>query len=569
MLSNPNDAFAVALVDALHGLGVTDVCLSPGSRNTPVTLAFAGHDGIRDWIHHDERSAGFFAIGLARASGRAVALVCTSGTAAVEYHAAVVEAAQSRVPLLILTADRPPELRDVGAPQAIDQIKLYGDAVKWFHQGAPPDEAAVSHAPHLAARAWGIATEDPAGPVHLNLPFREPLHGAPSATSVEPVQRYVTSSLPTVGAAASVPDEAAAAAMTDLVTGRRAMFVAGALPAGAAAHIDRLAVSLNAAVVADPQSGLRFGPRSSAVIAAADLLAGAGALDLDPPEVVVRWGALPTSKPVWRWLAEHSEVPQVVVDKTGRDPLRSASLIVRSDPASTAQCLAEPAPAPPDWMERWLDRDRAAIALVDEILDTTPFPNEPLIATTIAAAAPPGAALFAGSSMPIRDVDAFAAPRAEPLTVFANRGTNGIDGSISTALGVAATGVATVAHVGDVAALHDVGALATAVRLRVPLTIVVVHNDGGGIFELLPQADPRTVDPARFERVFGTPHGTDFVAIAGAFGLDAYDVKHADDLAAHVATASPKLVQVRTDRKAIAALRLRITNAIRDLIRSP
>ncbi len=564
MRFSANVPFAAALADALSRLGVTDVCLSPGSRNTPLTLAFAAHDGLRDWIHHDERSAGFFALGLARASGRAVAIVSTSGTAAAEYHPAVVEAALSRVPLLVLTADRPPELRDVGAPQTIDQIKLYGDAVKWFHHGAPPGPAEVAHAPHLAAHAWGTAMEPPAGPVHLNLAFREPLLDAmPSMT--------VPATPPVVATGAAAPDSATIGQVGDLIAGRRTLFVAGLVPTGAAEEIDRLAAAVNAVVVADPQSGLRSGSPTATVLSSGDLLAAAGALDVDPPAVVVRWGALPTSKPVWRWLEDHPETPQILIDAGAhRDPLASASMIVRSDPALTAAALGEPAPGPQDWVVRWAQWDHDATAAVAKSLRTVPFPNEPQIARTVVAAAPDGSALFAGSSMPIRDVDAFAARAASGVDIFANRGANGIDGSLSTALGIAASGRPAIALVGDVAALHDVGALATAARLDLPLTVVVVHNDGGGIFHLLPQADPGHVDPAVFERTFGTPHGTDFVAVAGAFGLAARRLGSAEELHQAIAgNQGPQLLELRTSRAEIAPLRRRIVSAVRDALSPP
>lgn len=546
-----NAAFAGSLVAALGDLGLAGACLSPGSRSTPLTLAFAGQTAIPVWVHHDERSAGFFAIGLARATGRPVALVCTSGTAAAEYHPAVAEAAASRVPLLVLTADRPAELRDVGAPQTIDQIKLYGETVKWFHHGEPPTPATVAGAPHLAAHAWGEAVDAPAGPVHLNLPFREPLLDEPSTTSA-----ITVAGAPAVDIGVAAPTPGAVAALAEALSRRRVLYVAGALPPDAAPAIHEAAVRNGAVTFADPQSGLRFGPLAGSVVASADLLAAAGALDLDPPEVVVRWGALPTSKPVWRWLETHPSIPQFVIDDAGhRDPLGSAHRIVRADPAATAKAIAPHVAAPPEWADGWRDRDGAVQSAVAAALAEQPFPNEPTIARAIMAAAPEGGAVFAGSSMPIRDIDAYAAPRPSAVRVLANRGANGIDGSISTALGVGAGGLRTVALIGDVAALHDVSALGTAARLGAPVTIVVVHNDGGGIFNLLPQADPAAVAPDVFERTFGTPHGTDFVAVARSFGLASHEASTEAELTDLVRSGGAKLVQVRTDRAQIASLR--------------
>lgn len=557
-MPDPNADFSHALAASFAALGLRDVCISPGSRNTPLTLAFADHPELRSWSHHDERSAGFFALGLARASGRPVAVVCTSGTAAVEYHPAVVEALQSGVPLLVLTADRPPELRDVGAPQAIDQVKLYGDHVKWSHTAAPPDAAAISAAPALAAHAWGECIESPAGPVHLNLPYREPL--VPEL-GWSPGPSPVAASA--VIAGNRVPGDPAIAKLDRILAGRKALFVVGSVPRGSADVLDALAAALDAVVFADPQSGLRSGERVSAVVAAADLLTATGALDADPPDVVVRWGALPTSKPVWHWLEMHPRTLQVLVDPGAqRDPLRSASLVVRADVAPTAARIHTPG-GPPEWADGWRARDAAAQAAIETALAAEAFPTEPAVARTVAAAAPADGFLFAGSSMPIRDLDAFAAPRPARSTVLANRGTNGIDGSISTALGIAATGRPTVALIGDVAALYDLGALATMRRLDLPLTLVIVHNDGGGIFELLSQADPERIDRELFERHIATPHGTDFVAVAQALGVVAHRTADADELARLVSGgAGPVVVEVRTERSELAAVHTRLREAV-------
>ncbi|HSF85926.1 MAG TPA: 2-succinyl-5-enolpyruvyl-6-hydroxy-3-cyclohexene-1-carboxylic-acid synthase [Acidimicrobiia bacterium] len=571
MVSNANTAFAAALAAALADLGLTDVCVSPGSRNTPLTLAFAARDDLTCWVHHDERGAGFFGLGLARASRRPVALVCTSGTAATEYFPAITEALQTGAPLIVITADRPPELRDVGAPQTIDQIDLYGNKVKWFHHGAPPDLAAAALAPDLAAHAWGEAMGGVPGPVHLNLPFREPLVTATVDDAALDEGARVDASTPTpmVRPARVVPPDDDVAEIARALAGRRALFVVGHVEGDAPDAIAGLARSAGAAVFVDPQSGLRAGPNTPATVPYADLLAAAGALDRLTPEIVVRWGSLPTSKATWRWLDNHRDVPQLLIDPRGRDPLGSCRWIVRADPGAMAAAIRPAARAPSDWMSQWSALGSAAADAVRNELTSSAFPNEPAIAATVFASAPQGAALFAGSSMPIRDIDTFAAQRQAPLSIYANRGANGIDGSVSTAAGIAASGRPTVALIGDVAALHDVGALATVARMGLPLTTVVVHNDGGGIFSLLQQADPSVVEPMTFERFFGTPHGTDFVAVAEAFGLKARSVTGREELAELVgATGSaPLLIQVHTERQAIVPLRNAAVAAVRDAIR--
>ncbi len=557
-----NAQFSAALIGALAALGLRDVCISPGSRNTPLTAACVEAD-LRTWVHHDERSAAFFAVGLAHGSARPVALVCTSGTAAAEYHPAVVEALQSRAPLLVLTADRPPELRDVGAPQAIDQVKLYGSHVKWFHQGAPPDAASVAGASNLAAHAWGEAIESPSGPVHLNLPFRDPLVPEARSDTAPPA-----ATAPRVATGPRTPDASTVTELERMLSDRKVLIVAGALPDTVAADaVDALAAATGAIVFADPQSGLRWGRRTATVVAAADLIAAGGVLDADPPEVIVRFGGLPTSKPVWSWIERHPELPSALIDPGGhRDPLGTARLVVRCDVGATAAAI-EPHAGPAEWAERWRRREANAQSAIGTELAATPFPSEPAIARRVVASVPEEALLFAGSSLPIRQLDAFGGARTSPMRVIANRGANGIDGSISTPLGMAATGRPTVGLVGDVAALHDLGALATMARLALPLTLVVVHNDGGGIFELLPQADPARFDPAVFESHIATPHGTDFTGVAAAMGLPAMKVEDADELSELVsAGGGPLLVQVSTSRTDLADLHERLRRSVRSAV---
>ena len=558
-------AFATALAAALADLGLTAAVISPGSRNTPLTSAFAAQGRIEDWSVLDERSAGFFALGMAKTERRPVALVCTSGTAAAEYHPAVVEADLARVPLLVLTADRPGRLRDVGAPQTIDQVKLYGAAVRWFHQGSTPDASAAATAPDLAAHAWAEAMGVPPGPVHLNLPFDDAL----VAPGDQPIaEREGPGATPRVAAGMMSPAAATVAEICALIGGRRTIAVVGALPEAGARAVCSMAMVLGIPVLADPQSGLRGGHRGT-VLASGDLLATVGLLDRLAPEAVLRFGAAPTSKAITTWLAGQRHLPQVLVDPAGwRDATASASLVVRADPDAVATAVAGAAdPATEDWGTAWNDADAAAQAALDEALAAEPFPSEPAIARTVAASVPEGGLLYVSSSMPIRDLDAFMGAGGEPVPVLANRGANGIDGVISSALGAAAMGRPTTALVGDVAALHDLNALAAAVRLDLPVTMVVVNNDGGGIFSFLPQADVTRFDPVVFERHLGTPHGTSFAAVAAALGMKVERADTAAALATLVAAgAGPVLVELRTDRTENVALhaklRRRITEAL-------
>ena len=558
--SNRNYAFTTAFVEALANLGLLHVCITPGSRNSPLALAFADHPGITDWIHHDERSSAFFALGLANAGRRPVAVVTTSGTAAAELHPAAVEAHLARIPLLLLTADRPPELRGVGAPQAIDQINLFGTAAGWFHDAALPDRQLGRYPVTLAARAWAAALDLPAGPVHINFPFRDPL--APVV-----VPGDAGDSIEAVSPSGYVPgrleiDRVALAEIARAVSGKRTVLLAGPLdrpdfpPAIAA-----LAIRAGLPIVADPLSQLRTGEHDrSRVITTGDPLVRAGRLDRDlTPEVVIRFGAIPTSKALSAWLADHPQTSQMVVDDAGwRDPGASATTFVRSDPTSFAENLVEMIdPAPSEWADIWVQADRAArSALVASVV----FPSEPAVVTALAGAIPDETTLYVGSSMPIRDVDAFFPSLERQVRFLSNRGANGIDGLISSGLGAAAAGRPVVVLSGDLSLLHDLTALGTAARLELPVTVIVVNNDGGGIFHFLPQAS----FPEHFERLLGTPHGTDFQAAAGLFGIEHHLIEDEAAFKTIVGTPTghPRLIEVRTDRAANVAIHEKAWQAV-------
>lgn len=552
-----NAAFSATLIDALLQLGVEHACVSPGSRNTPLSLALAD-SAITDWSHHDERSSAFFALGIARTTGRPVAVVTTSGTAAAELHPALAEAIEGRVPLIAITADRPSRLRGVGAPQTIDQENLFGPSVKLSVDLETPEDATV--APAIAIRLWQAAMTAPAGPVHLNLRFDEPLMPTGPATPTGAIRATAATDHD------PAPQAAAVGAAAAMLAGRRGVIVAGpdhdpTVPAAAAA----LAAVLGWPILADPLSGVRAGNHDlTRVLGASDALGWSGFLEASGVEAVVRFGAIPTSKPIAGWLAAHGDRPQVFIEPAGRrDPAGTAKPILRSGVAATLAALAGAVttPAPTEWLARWRRADAAAAAAIDAVVKAA-FPNEPAIARTVAAALPDPAVLWVASSMPVRDLDAVMSPTARRIRVMANRGANGIDGFLSTALGSAAvSGVPTVALAGDLSVLHDIGALATMARLAIPLTVVAVNNDGGGIFHLLPQAGHR-----HFERHWGTPHGLDLTAIASAFGVPAQRVHSQDRLAELVSNRGPHLIEVRTDREANAELHREIRRRVAEAV---
>ena len=563
-MTAPNLIFCHGLATALADLGIEHVCVSPGSRNTPLIAGFAAEPRIRKWPILDERSAGFFGIGVARATGGPVALICTSGSAAAEYHPAVVEARQSDVPLLVFTADRPPELRNVGAAQTIDQIELYGSSPVLFVDVPPPDGSTTArHGVELAMQVVAAAQAAP-GPVHVNLPFREPLLEAGRVAPSEPV----------VPPPDPEPDSFVLGEVAGRLNGRRGLIIVGrssdpSLPAA----VEGLAHAAGAPVLADPLSGLRFGDPGDLVLGCGDALAAAGVLDEFVADYVIRLGHIPTSKPIWTWLERNPQIPQILAGTGGKDATRSATELLphSSYSAATALARAIDTPAPAEWAESWLELDRVASRAISEELERLPFPNEPAVARVVVDHAPRQASLTVGSSMPIRDVDTFGGKARRQLRLFGNRGTNGIDGVASAAAGAAAAGTQSIALIGDVSMFHDLNTLGTVAQLGLAVTYVVVNNDGGGIFYFLPQARPGLLDPAIFEAYVGTPHGTDFVAVARALGIAAERIETAADLAAALQKepTGPRLYEINTDRSANLEVHRSLAAAVQTALAGP
>lgn len=531
-----NVAVAGAFVDELARVGIRHACICPGSRSTPLALGFADHGAIRVWIHVDERSAAFFALGMARALGEPVALLCSSGTAAANFLPAVVEAFYSRVPLLVLTADRPPELRDTGAPQTIDQIRLYGGHVKWFSDLPTPELTAdlVRHTRTTAARASAVARAAPAGPVHLNFPFREPLLPAAGADSAPVLPTDASGQLAgrpyaTVSAGVPLPDSAVIAQLAaELVATPRGLIVCGPQDDLALAPaVVALAAALGYPILADPLSQVRCGPHDRALVVDsydAFLRDDAVCREL-APEVVLRLGALPTAKPLALFLERFPASRQILIDDGGgwRDAGFRVSDVIHAAPRAVCAGLAGAVAAcrvsaPTDeWACRWLvvaRRTRVGIAAALTGEDET---FEGRVFAELAELLPDGATLFAGNSMPVRDLDTFFPSNERAIRCLANRGANGIDGVVSSALGVAAVSDGPlVLVIGDLSFYHDLNGLLAAKLHGLRATIVVLNNDGGGIFSFLPQAT--AVPPDRFEQLFGTPTGLDFRFAASLYG---------------------------------------------------
>ena len=563
-----------AFVDELVRCGVREACTSPGSRSTPLVLSLARDSRLRATSHLDERSGGFFALGLAKATGVPVVLACTSGTAAANYVPAVIEAHEARVPLIVLTADRPPELRDVGAGQTIDQVKLYGSAAKWYFEvdDHPATPERVRWLRQLACRAVWTASDGRPGPVHLNLALREPLVLDEPLPDAEPggggraggrpwVTRPGRTAPPAPGVAATLADELAARPRALIVAGRAERDPQ--LGAAVAAFADKAALPL----LAEPLSGARRGP---AAIAHYDALLRDPAFGAArTPELVLRIGDLPTSKPLRQWLAGLDALQIVLDPETAwQDPAGAAATLLPGDPRTLVEALAERVERRTRgrfWLEEWTGPDRAAAGAIATTLGADPGLSEPRVAAELGVRLPAEATLVVASSMPVRDVETFFPLRpGRPPRVLSNRGANGIDGTVSTAFGVAAAGEGPVVLlIGDVALLHDLGGLLAARRLGLPLVIVLLDNDGGGIFHFLPVA----TQGEAFEEHVATPHGTDFAHAAALFGLDHVRVAAPEPfraaLDAALASGRPTLIHVRTDREANVTLHRAVWEAVR------
>jgi 2-succinyl-5-enolpyruvyl-6-hydroxy-3-cyclohexene-1-carboxylate synthase len=508
-------AYTAAFVAELVQTGVTDAVVSPGSRSTPMAMVMAEHPGLNVHIHVDERSAAFFALGIAKASGKPVAILCTSGTAAANYFPAVAEANISRIPLIVITSDRPHELRDVGAPQAIDQIHLYGHHVKWFAEMAVPENSdeMLHYVRSVCGRAAATALQAPSGPVHLNFPFREPLIPRINDENVfqlkERPRRYVNVRNGSLTIDKNDLREIAAS----LNEHEKGMIVCGQIEDPAFKEmVLELADRLNFPILADPLSQLRSGSHSTEnVIDAYDTFLRSGeAKDYLKPTIVLRFGSMPVSKALTIFLKENHQAEHLVVDGGGgwRDPAAlSTEMIYCNETIFCQQLLSElKANKNQQYLHKWQALNRLTKENLTAIRDTAEL-SEPRLFYQLAEMLPENANLFVGNSMPIRDLDSFFHNNRKSIRILANRGANGIDGTVSTALGAASVSQQpSYLVLGDLTFFHDLNGLLAAKLYDINMTIIVINNNGGGIFSFLPQAE----HPKHFELLFGTPLDLDF-----------------------------------------------------------
>lgn len=562
-----------AFVEGLLQAGLRHVCFAPGSRSTPLLLALAHQPAIRLWDHLDERAAAYFALGLARALEEPVAMLTTSGTAAANVFPAVVEANLSQVPLVILTADRPPELRDSGAPQTIDQVRLFGPHVKWFAEVPVPDPSPlVSRAAYtLARRAVSYTKAFPPGPIHLNLPYREPL-------------------IPRFGQGARMPEgqvrmptpEPSGEELGDLAeilaASPRGLIVTGPQPDPAlAVPLIALASRLGYPILADPLSQVRAGPHlNPLVLDTYDvLLRDAELVSELRPDLVIRLGAVPTSKPLQLALERWDEALHVVLaGGNWPDPFHRANWVVQGPLRVVVEGLAKAvgycSPVPErSWQVGWVTLNQLARRALADQLEQVSELFEGRVFAELAQLLPSGAALFVGNSMPVRDLESFFPAISKTLRILANRGANGIDGVTSTALGVAAAHPGpTVLVTGDLSFYHDLTGLLAARRHRLRATIVLLNNDGGGIFSFLPQAKEVGEE---FEFLFGTPHGLNFAHAAALFGLHWVEADSWPTFRAAFADALENdrvtVIELRTDRQRNRELHDLVWQAVAQAIR--
>jgi 2-succinyl-5-enolpyruvyl-6-hydroxy-3-cyclohexene-1-carboxylate synthase len=576
--TNRNTALASAMVEELARCGMRHAAIAPGSRSTPLALALWRHPAIDARVLVDERCAGFFALGAAQAEGRPAAVLCTSGSAAANLHPAIVEANEAGVPLIALTADRPPELRGIGAGQTIDQLKLYGSAVRWFcelgtHEA---DDPGLLHFRSVACRAYAAARGEPRpGPVHLNVPWREPLAPEPREGDVT-----ASSTLALEGrgdrpltAVASDPPAPAAALLDELAdrlgAARRGLILTGRQPDPALAEpVVALSRAAGYPILAEPTSQIRLGAHDRELVMwAYDPIARARPDHLEP-ELVVRFGDMPTSKALRQWLGSLDGLRQVVVDPAfgWNEPSLRAESVVRADAALFATGIAErlgrsggETGNASAWAAAWSGAADVAAAAVEAELARTERPTEPGVHAALGRLYADGDLVYTASSMPIRDQESFVAPSPARARFLCNRGANGIDGLISSALGAAgASGAPTWVLVGDLGLYHDMNSLAVLREIETPVRIVVLDNDGGGIFEFLPQAG--SVEREEFEALLGTPLGLETERVAAVYGIEHRRIEELSQLR-DLADADRVMAEVPIDRRENVELHRRLSEA--------
>lgn len=549
-----NQRAAQTLIDNLHAAGAHHAVISPGSRSSPLALACDAAPGLKTWVIVDERSAAFFALGIAKSTRSPVIVIATSGSAPAHWYPAVLEASQDHHPLILISADRPPDLQDCGANQTIDQMHLFGAHVRWFsalpEAGAP--SASSKYLRSIAHQAADKSRWPLPGPVHLNFPFREPL--LQDQTRDTSVSSHGVTDAIDVRLPVSRPKDDDIQSLAGQLSGKKGLIVCGRGPfePDFCRHVSALAERLACPVLADPLSGLRFGNHDrSHVLTRYDAFLRNTLPGQQPPAWILRFGATPVSKTLQRYLASNSSASQILVApwRDWQDPDRIAKCTVHSDPAALCTALLGSSlqAAEPGWLDAFVAEEQR-IAALEESLE---MPLEAQILRNLAMLCPEDTRLFAGNSMVIRDVDSFMNGGAKRIIILGNRGASGIDGNVSTTLGISASGVRTIGLLGDLALAHDMNGLLATRELGA--TLVVFNNGGGSIFEYLPQRER-----PEFERYWLTPTTLEIEQIARLFDLGYHRADDAgqfeEALRRSLDSNRADLVEVVVDRKKSVAL---------------
>ncbi|MGQ4667666.1 2-succinyl-5-enolpyruvyl-6-hydroxy-3-cyclohexene-1-carboxylic-acid synthase [Metabacillus halosaccharovorans] len=550
--------FVASFVDELTRLGVNKAVISPGSRSTPLAMLMAEHPKLSCYMNIDERSAGFFAIGLAKEKKKPVVLVCTSGTAAANYYPAIVEARYARVPLIVLTADRPHELRDVGAPQAIDQVQMYGNYPKWFVDVALPEEEVgmYRYVRTIAGRAFAISASHPAGVVHLNFPFREPLIPNLSLSNLWEAEDDRLSYLHTIQGLPQL-EKSQIKDIADIMKGiAKGLIICGEQnDSEFISAVKEMSGKLKYPILADPLSQLRSGKSDKqGIIEGYDsILKDPEMINILKPELIIRFGPMPVSKPLMLMLKNNPDITQIIVDPSEeyRDPTLNAAHMIVCNHTKFCEDLSEILEecVSNQFYNDWILSNTIYQDMIEHELGQINDLFEGKIVRELQHALPDGSCLVVGSSMPIRDVDTFFRNTDKEIRVLANRGANGIDGVVSTALGISAVSIEPAfLLIGDLSFFHDFNGLLAAKMNNLDLTIILVNNDGGGIFSFLPQSK----EEKHFETLYGTPIGIDFSKVVDMYQGEYEKINSWDELHTYFrdkwSNRGLKVIEIETNR---------------------
>ena len=546
--------------------GVRHVAISPGSRSTPLSIAADSTEGLETSIHLDERAGSYFALGLAKATSKPVILICTSGTAAANYHPAVVEAFYSGIPLIIISADRPPELQNRGAPQTIDQIELYGKHVRGFFQTPVPSDSTQNGAISLATDAFKQSLKPFPGPIHINCPLREPLEPSDIPFSAFKADDHL-----------EITHEVDISGLKKFLEYEKGLIVVGPMDTDSYTRekISELGNITGWPVVADPASSMRNGPHAEncVIISSGEHIFRSTWVKEHKPDVIIQMGRMPTSKGYKLFLNEVGCQNIICTDHLGffPDPENVATHKIAISPNTLAEDLTRLAGKKnqTDWTESWNNAEKISSRTIRELINNSVF-DEAATALCLEEVLPEESCIFVSNSMPIRDLDAFLPSSLKRLKVFANRGANGIDGVISTAAGVSKglSGVPTILFTGDLAFLHDLSGFTALRRLRSNLTIVVVDNNGGGIFSFLPIAETEGVN---FQKLFHTPHDLDIETVAAIIDAKVFKPTTRQDFSValnkSISVGGVNVIHVIVDTKKNVAIHKKASKKVNEVLR--